>query len=394
MVNKENEKKYILNQDIRSCVFSSFKSNININYTYKDYLEEQEKSTLIANLARLVMLTEDEETLDLCMNKKISKSELISYILDNQEWVISSNLMNMDSLTFNSLNNLISLLNKNGYYKFNNLEKTNFNIQVQLILIKSNLGFIKTDENITEIHIPKDNLKIIKKLLKDEDVIYKVEETSELLNRISGLINIYGVIKLNDLPILDSYFKDYSYYEIQSIIWRLKVDEPLFDDFIYNDEIVLHSCDINDIDKIMEIFKIPLDYKKYDEETLIKFYDNKYIEDLAPYKEFIRSLKKAKCPDELRDYIKNYVFKDYIIGSQYDVKKAKDCFLRNVYQFSDDDEFNNILLDYAVKIANKFPRWDLKGDISQNETIKVEKVGRNEPCPCGSGKKYKKCCGK
>ena len=22
------------------------------------------------------------------------------------------------------------------------------------------------------------------------------------------------------------------------------------------------------------------------------------------------------------------------------------------------------------------------------------KVGRNEPCPCGSGKKYKHCCGK
>jgi preprotein translocase subunit SecA len=24
---------------------------------------------------------------------------------------------------------------------------------------------------------------------------------------------------------------------------------------------------------------------------------------------------------------------------------------------------------------------------------KVGKVGRNSPCPCGSGKKYKKCCG-
>jgi preprotein translocase subunit SecA len=22
-----------------------------------------------------------------------------------------------------------------------------------------------------------------------------------------------------------------------------------------------------------------------------------------------------------------------------------------------------------------------------------KQVGRNEPCPCGSGKKYKKCCG-
>jgi len=25
---------------------------------------------------------------------------------------------------------------------------------------------------------------------------------------------------------------------------------------------------------------------------------------------------------------------------------------------------------------------------------KVVKIGRNEPCPCGSGKKYKKCCGR
>lgn len=26
--------------------------------------------------------------------------------------------------------------------------------------------------------------------------------------------------------------------------------------------------------------------------------------------------------------------------------------------------------------------------------VKGPKVGRNDPCPCGSGKKYKKCCGK
>ena len=23
-----------------------------------------------------------------------------------------------------------------------------------------------------------------------------------------------------------------------------------------------------------------------------------------------------------------------------------------------------------------------------------QKIGRNDPCPCGSGKKFKKCCGK
>jgi preprotein translocase subunit SecA len=30
----------------------------------------------------------------------------------------------------------------------------------------------------------------------------------------------------------------------------------------------------------------------------------------------------------------------------------------------------------------------------KQQPLRVEqKVGRNDPCPCGSGKKYKKCCG-
>jgi len=35
------------------------------------------------------------------------------------------------------------------------------------------------------------------------------------------------------------------------------------------------------------------------------------------------------------------------------------------------------------------------GDMVKQQPLKREapKVGRNDPCPCGSGKKYKKCCG-
>jgi uncharacterized protein YecA (UPF0149 family) len=29
----------------------------------------------------------------------------------------------------------------------------------------------------------------------------------------------------------------------------------------------------------------------------------------------------------------------------------------------------------------------------KGNVIRTDKVGRNDPCPCGSGKKYKKCCG-
>ncbi|TCO67622.1 preprotein translocase subunit SecA [Caldanaerobacter subterraneus] len=34
-----------------------------------------------------------------------------------------------------------------------------------------------------------------------------------------------------------------------------------------------------------------------------------------------------------------------------------------------------------------------EGDNKKQPVVKEKKVGRNDPCPCGSGKKYKKCCG-
>ena len=42
-------------------------------------------------------------------------------------------------------------------------------------------------------------------------------------------------------------------------------------------------------------------------------------------------------------------------------------------------------------------RWYyVDGEVPKPETRRHEgpKVGRNDPCPCGSGKKYKKCCGR
>lgn len=60
--------------------------------------------------------------------------------------------------------------------------------------------------------------------------------------------------------------------------------------------------------------------------------------------------------------------------------------------------------DKAAEFSASIIRICLEGDASSRmtyedsiaaEATKVgQKIGRNEPCPCGSGKKYKKCCGK
>lgn len=49
----------------------------------------------------------------------------------------------------------------------------------------------------------------------------------------------------------------------------------------------------------------------------------------------------------------------------------------------DDDDFDD-----------EFPWNFLSGSQTMPIMRRVQKIGRNEPCPCGSGKKYKKCCGR
>ncbi|WP_418964511.1 YchJ family protein [Cetobacterium sp.] len=45
-----------------------------------------------------------------------------------------------------------------------------------------------------------------------------------------------------------------------------------------------------------------------------------------------------------------------------------------------------------VKVDNQ---WLYYGWLPlQGTIVKEERIGRNDPCTCGSGKKYKKCCGK
>ena len=48
-------------------------------------------------------------------------------------------------------------------------------------------------------------------------------------------------------------------------------------------------------------------------------------------------------------------------------------------------ERKQVVKGKAVEDVNK---------IKKREPKRVKKIGRNDPCPCGSGKKYKQCCGK
>ena len=51
------------------------------------------------------------------------------------------------------------------------------------------------------------------------------------------------------------------------------------------------------------------------------------------------------------------------------------------------EEWDNLLTPERRKELYKIEK-------TSRTVVKPPKVGRNDPCPCGSGRKFKQCCGK
>ena len=91
--------------------------------------------------------------------------------------------------------------------------------------------------------------------------------------------------------------------------------------------------------------------------------------------------------------------------------------LKNPNPIETMDEDTEVNLDYDKELLYKnmvgaradwlygLPEWDALIDADRRKelykeqklsttVVKDKKIGRNDPCPCGSGLKYKKCCGK
>ena len=67
--------------------------------------------------------------------------------------------------------------------------------------------------------------------------------------------------------------------------------------------------------------------------------------------------------------------------------------LKNSYNMIDIVTFNDQKWEYNKKLE-RISKIMLEGK-GQGRYIRTgKKIGRNEKCPCGSGLKYKKCCGK
>ena len=91
-----------------------------------------------------------------------------------------------------------------------------------------------------------------------------------------------------------------------------------------------------------------------------------------------------------------------VLPEKYDVKKLDEN--SQIDLEIDFEKLYKKMVEYKAEHLYTLKQWDNIFDETKQKAlyaeqrnsrtvVKGKKIGRNDPCPCGSGKKYKKCCG-
>ncbi len=241
------------------------------------------------------------------------------------------------------------------------------------------------------------NYDIRKTLLDYDNVLNEQREIiynrrNEILDSDSIHENILGVFKNTITNLIESHYsKDGSISEDD----KKELVEYVNANYLKNDALKLKDVkDLNDEELREKIYKLIIsDYEKkmidtpvmneFEKAISLRIIDSNWVDHMS-------AMEHLKEGISLRGY-----------GQTNPIQ---------AYTMEGFEMFDSLL----VKIEDLTAQFLLKAEVRQNserkqtlkgvandgkETVKsapkrVTKVGRNDPCPCGSGKKYKNCCGK
>lgn len=139
-------------------------------------------------------------------------------------------------------------------------------------------------------------------------------------------------------------------------------------------------------DSVVDLISLGNCYRKVNHPTRAREIFKKAIETNPAYVE--ASLGLAYLLKEDSRYLEAFEVLDRTLEHR---KQWKFCRLRSITEQQFHHAFADLYNDLRsfLKIKDK-PA--LHYTFAETPTKKSRKIGRNEPCPCGSGKKYKKCC--
>jgi len=176
--------------------------------------------------------------------------------------------------------------------------------------------------------------------------------------------------------------------EILEKVNELLRDKVIFDEIEYknSDEIVDYLYQKLDAEYESKTKKIPKEVtNEFEKAITLRVIDTHWME-------HINTMSHLREGIHLRSYAQNNPLREY---------KNEGYALFDELLAKIDAETTTYLLKAEVrqnserkKVSENVTTNEDKGKTKKSAPKRVQKIGRNDPCPCGSGKKYKQCCGK
>lgn len=242
------------------------------------------------------------------------------------------------------------------------------------------------------------------------DIMPKIKRNSQLREYIISILNLYGVVKLDwAVELFNKYYKpEVTEDELVTLVkedMRLVCQSKIMDGYIVEETI--YAIDKNNFKDFLNV-TIDKGYFIPSKELLEKVNDELYYEPSLHIEKLKAHLRKNYLKDE--EVIDEAVIAITMIARVDCDKTGKTMELILEELANMGVEFESLvqineMIKHIAAVVNVTRKWVNKGytmqelsphtfDAKTGQKINVVDIGRNALCPCGSGKKYKKCCGK
>lgn len=358
--------------------------------------------------------------------ERLTKDELINIRKNLNLKGISS--LNKKQLTdvleeelVGSLEQIISSLDSNQYKDVNRIINNNGIAQLKLaneaVEFYRELGIIFpcTVDGKRVLVMPNELVAKFNNLDKNI-ILSKTKRNTQWVRITQGLLFYYGTLRFSQLiDMVGKYTEPIDLYEAYNDFYHALNNAQK-----YYGEINVH-------------YNIYSNYRVFDDEKILEEHSQRSSVEFYPF-----TYEQLYRAGEAGFVEKNHAFKNFskFLVENYEITvKEADSFVEEcVFAIRLGEEVKDIL-DYLgqhfeidslevlqeftkliTQLNNNTRQWVLKGYTSSelfeseqkylqplpsqklklvvDNTKAANKVGRNDPCPCGSGKKYKKCCGK
>lgn len=250
----------------------------------------------------------------------------------------------------------------------------------------------------------------------DQSEFKKVHERFlSVYNYTLALTNLYGVFKPAQLMKMYNAHNDNSLSE-EELMSYIEFFLNREQKFVLKDEYIVDSSLLIEESDYKELLKHIKNKPHYipAKNELLKYADDSYFEMTPQLKALSNYLAK--------DLVRDPELLEYLIDDIQLACTAESTLQEIVYEFERRDiQFHNkeqaqSVMTLIADVYNHTRIWSncghtptemgkLPGNfrsgpmatpfrVPNHQPVTVNKIGRNDPCTCGSGKKYKKCCGK